>query len=259
MGNFLQKQGRMLLTNRYYTYFLVVLLALLPFVGWLSLSVIALIVLRKGSHEGFKVMLLGFATALAIKLFYGTVPYEYPTTIATFLLCYLSALALRASMSWTTLLTITLVGSLMLMAFMYTFFPQLILNEFNLVIAILRRAGMDEKLLQLGNLAANPLGQLGLACYLLGVQVLSVVFSSLSSLILARYTQSLLYEPGGLKRELLSIKVMRFTVVILVMVVYAAYQHYPLAIGMLPILLTYFITAGMMAMFTWIKKKDERT
>lgn len=255
MGNFLQKQGLYLLTNRSYAYLLTALLAVIPFASWLSLSVIALVTLRKGSYEGFKILITGLLLAVLMSSQSSVIPFELPTILATYGLTYISALALRAALDLKMLVAAIAALSILIIILVHGLWPELIIQQLDVLIGLFQKVLPEGQMLQV--VLADKLNKTVLANYLLGIQVLSIVISALSSLMMARYVQSLLFYPGGLRQELLSFKAAKVFVLGLLLTSIGVYYHYPLAISCLPILLVYVMSAGILVLFKLIAKKKD--
>lgn len=256
MSNFLQRQGSLILKNKSYAYFLTALLALLPFANWLSLSVIALVTLRKGSFEGSKILLIGLCTAMIINSHSHILPFELPALLATFVFCFLGALALRASASWKMLIAAMVTVGLGLIALIHWLAPSSILLEFDALLGLFQKVLPDGSWFQSIDVT-SPANRQVLANYLLGIQMLSILISALSSLMLARHIQALLYHPGGFREELLAFKATRIGVFVLIICCIATYQHYAMALSFLPLLLVYVMAAGMVVLFKiLLREKD---
>src|ERR1700722_18885741 len=99
INSFLHKQCYYLLQNERYALFLVAILAVIPFASWLSLAIIALITLRTGEYQGFKVLLVGVSLAILASHRAIAIPYTIPAILITFLLGYLAAWLLRVTAS----------------------------------------------------------------------------------------------------------------------------------------------------------------
>ena len=84
-----------------------------------------------------------------------------------------------------------------------------------------------------------------LANYLLGVQAVGVMLSSILSLALARFVQSQVYYPGGFKQEIFNLRGDKVGLVLLLAMMFAANQGNVIAIDVLPALLFYFLLAGL--------------
>jgi len=255
MGNFLQKQGVYLLRNKPYAYFLTAALAFVPCASWLSVSVIALVTLRKGSYEGFRLFLLGLALTLIISSWHVLLPFELPIIGLTFGLTYVAALALRMSVSLKMLITGLVLFGLFMMLCIQWLWPIAITEQFEALMVLLQKSLPDEVFKTI--FSQNTKNQSLLANYLLGIQMLSIILSTLSSMMMARYIQSLIYYPGGFRNELLTFKATRIGVFLLLISSIGAYYHYPLAISALPTLLVYLMAAGMLVLFKLMVKKKE--
>lgn len=256
MGNFLQKQGNQLLKNQHYAYFLTIILAFIPFFSWVSLSVIALVTLRKGSGEGFKVLVAGVAAAVLASGLHTVLPYEGVAILATFSLGFVAAVVLRNAPDWKVVVSVVTGIVLFLMALIHVFLPGQITEQFQMMLALFRTIAQGESMVRLLDTRTDVNQQL-LANYLLGIQVCSIVISALLSLALARYIQSVLFYPGGFRRELLAFRATRFGAVMLFAAAFGAYQHYPIAVSCLPILVVYLMAAGMILFFNVISRKRD--
>lgn len=256
MGNFFQKQGHHLLENPYYAWFLVLVLAFVPFFSWLSLSVIALVTLRKGSNDGFKVLVAGVTAAVFSSRLHTVVPYEGVAILATFSIGFVAALVLRNAANWKMVVSVILAIVLSIMALIHILLPGYVAEQFQMMIALFRTIAQGEPLVRLLD-AQSGVNQQLLANYLLGIQVFSIVFSALTSLTFARYVQSILFYPGGFRRELLAFGATRFGVFMLFVSALGAYQHYPIAVSFLPILVVYLMAAGMILFFNVISRERD--
>ena len=256
MGNFLQKQGHQLLTNQYYAYFLVIALAFLPFFSWLSLSVIALVTLRKGSNEGFKILVAGVSAAVLAAGLHSLLPYEGVAILATFSLGFGAAVVLRNVPDWKVLVSVVIGIVLLMIALIHMFLPGQITEQFQVMLALFRTVAKGESMVRMLDTQTDANQQL-LANYLLGVQVCSIVITALVSLALARQIQSALFYPGGFRKELLAFRATRFGAVMLFVTAYGAWQHYPIAVSCLPILVVYLMSAGMILFFNVISRKRD--
>ncbi|MDH5738165.1 MAG: hypothetical protein OEZ23_07620 [Gammaproteobacteria bacterium] len=162
--------------------------AILPLMQWLSVSAVALVLLRKGIGEGSVLAAWGFILA-AIAYYYENNPGNMLLILGTVLL----ALILRISVSWElTLLAAVLVGGLNGWLF------EILAPEY-----LVQATQFLEKLLaQQMNEGASVPGSSELAGYVM----LGQTWAMLVFLIVARYWQALLYNPGGFQQEFHSLK-----------------------------------------------------
>lgn len=172
----------------------------LPLLYWLGAAAVCLVLLRRGLKDALGVLALGLLPALIWWLQLGD-----PRVLLVLLGSSILALVLRASESWVRTLLVSvalgLVYSVMLGA---AFRPQIealsqeIVKILPLALGDLyQQLSVDERA-RLASLIAPVLT--GLIAALL--QILSVL-----SLILGRYWQALLYNPGGFGREFRSTRI----------------------------------------------------
>ncbi|MDP1604648.1 MAG: hypothetical protein Q8M03_15445 [Legionella sp.] len=255
IGSFLHKQGQYLLQNQLYALVMTAALAAIPFAAWLSLSVVALVTLRKGGYDGFKVLVAGLTVAIITASQSTVLPYTISSVVMTFSMGYIAALMLRFSASWKIvtgfMLTMALLGMLLIACLL----PDYIMEQFQVLLTLFRSIEQGEIVVRLLDSHSGANQEL-LANYLLGVKAFSIVLSALSSLMLARYIQSLLFNPGGFRAEILEFRASRIGVLLLVISAIGAYQGNLVAVSCLPILVVYLMAAGMSLLFNIMSRKQ---
>ena len=257
LSNYIQKQGTHLLTNKRYATLCAVLLAMAPFTAWLSLFVVALVVLRKGWREG-TLFLMPVATAhFAFSLVSFTVSGAIINTLLTFLPCYLAACTLYLTTSWRAVASVFFLQVLLVVVLLQMFMPEFIMAQYLYVQAGIREAQPDGALLGLMN-DTSSMKQIIFANYLLGIQAVTVVFSATLSLMLARSMQAQLYYPGGFKLEALAFRGNKIELFLLVAIFVAAMQYSVVAINILPILMFYSVLAGLSLCANTLASKKTR-
>lgn len=256
MGNYLQKQAHYLLKNQYYAYFLAAILAFIPFFSWVSLSVVALVTLRKGSSDGFRVLVAGVTAAILSSGLHTGLPYEGATILATYSIGFIAALLLRSTACWIAVVSVILAIVLSVITLLHILLPEFIIEQFHVMLALFRTITQGDSVIRLLE-AGTGVNQQLLANYFLGIQAFSIVCSALLSLALARHLQSILFYPGGLRKELLAFRATRLGVFMLLVSALGAYQHYPIAVSFLPILVVYLMAAGMILFFNVISRERD--
>lgn len=256
LGDFLGKQGRFLLENDHYALMYIAVLALMPFAAWLSAAVVALITLRKGWLDGFKGFVVAVVVLMAASLM--SVPFSSAviTAVMALLPCYLTAAVLHSTASWRLAGSVIVLLALLVIVLIHWLSPDFITNQFQYIQAILKEIGRESSDTSVNSLLNNQdtLNQIDIANYLVGVQSVSVVMTAIASLLLARSIQSRLFYPGGFRQEMLSFRASALGVILLVIATIGAYQHNPLAISCLPILVTYYVCAGLSLSFCILAK-----
>ena len=254
MSNFWQKQSQYLLQNDRYAWLLVAALAFIPFAAWTSLAIVIFITLRKSSYSGFMALVIGLLVVAFSSQQTLSLPYNNAAIIVTFIIGYMEALVLRYTRNLNTTITMTVLVVLSGLLLVHCLVPEYVNKQYELLVLMFSAIEKEGTLAQVLN------GQLGtnadlLANYFLGVKSLCVVFSALSSLMLARSIQSRLFYPGGFKKEILGFRASQISVLLLVFSAIGAYQNNYVAISCLPLLVIYLMTAGMVLFFNVIKNK----
>lgn len=254
MRGFLYKQSQYLLQNELYALLVTAILSFVSFTDWLALMVISLITLRKGSYDGAKVLITGTSVAIVAATWNVNLPYTISAIVITYILSYLAALVLRASASWKMVGGFVLSIALAAILLIQELLPQFIFEQYQSLLILLKTIEKgDGPLLSL--LTNQNLSQELLANYLLGVKALSIIFSVLVSLMMARSIQSTLFYPGGFREEMNAFRASRIVVILLVICASAAYQRNAIAISCLPVLVVYLMIAGMGLIFSIMSKK----
>lgn len=257
LGDFLGKQGRFLLENDHVALVYIAILAVVPFAAWLSSAVIALITLRKGWSAGFKGLIVGVGIFSVLSLLsMPFLPALITSTIA-FLPCYLTAGVLHSTASWKVAGFVLVLQVLVALVLLHWFAPELIMNQYQYIAKMLKEMAKESSDSSLASLLndQNALSQQIFANYFLGIQSVSIVLSSLISIGLARSVQSRIFYPGGFKQEMLSFRASGLGVILLVLAAVGAYKHDPLAISCLPILVMYYVAAGLSLGFSLFAKE----
>lgn len=169
---------------------------LLPPLSYLSAATVALVTLRKGSQAG-ALILAAACVAVGLLLFVSTGQpwFALSLALALWLPVWLLSVVLRSTVSMaSTFLAAAMVGIVLVIG-LYLFldepavFWQRALEEF--FGEMLKQAGIDEP----GTLLQ------GLARIMTGVAAATMVVGYLASLLLARWWQAALYNPGGFRQE----------------------------------------------------------
>lgn len=173
--------------------------AVLPLLYWLGAAAGCLVLLRRGLKDALGVLALGLLPALAWWLY-----SDDPRALMVLLGSWSLALVLRASESWSRVLLVSIAMGVVFAVVLGTVFaPQiemlaqaLIKVMPSLLGDVYQKLSVDEQA-QFASLIAPVLT--GLIAALL--QIVSVL-----SLIVGRYWQALLYNPGGFGREFRAIR-----------------------------------------------------
>lgn len=162
----------------------------------LSPATVALVVLRKGWREGALVALWAALPLVAMLYAAAMTPMLVWASLLTVVVVVIAALVLRGTSSWQSALLALVGGSAAVVLAMGQLLSAEVVafgESLKAMFAQMRAAGRGL------DLDPDPLMVLGLLAWVMAV-------SGLGSLLLGRWWQALLYNPGGLGRELRALR-----------------------------------------------------
>lgn len=172
-----------------------VIAASLPFLQWLATAVVSLVVLRRGPAEGGFVLLWTLLPMLLAYYLVGDV-----TSVVVLLGVALMAFVLRTTISWElTLLASVVLGVVGVL--LVELLAADVLNEFvrfyrELMLEIQKQAQTQNPsaVVEVPSMEATK-------ALLAGVLTMGYAMSMIGILVLGRWWQSMLYNPGGFQQE----------------------------------------------------------
>jgi hypothetical protein len=240
----LQRQARRVLENEKYALLAAMLLAALPYMGWLALALVALVTLRKGVPAGGKLLIPVMLVHVLLSMISAPVFVAILGACLNVVPCYLAACVLRLTSSWRAVAGLLLGLVVLGVALVQGFTPDFIGEQYaHLEAALQALASSQVNILDFW--ASRGASSLVLAHYLLGVQAASLAFSAMVPLFFARSIQSQLFYSGGFREEMLTFRGDKTSLMVLVSLIALAYSEQFLAIDALPLVLFYFILAGL--------------
>jgi len=159
--------------------------AVLPLLGWLSTVIVALVCLRHGAFAGFLVLLWA-CLPISVALYYVGDPSPLIAMVGTFLM----AVMLRQALSWELVLVASVVLSGVGALIFELTATDLLARFVEFYIEYLQRVD--------ASIALQPDQALPL---LLGFFASGQAFAMVVMLMIARWCQSALYNPGEFKKE----------------------------------------------------------
>ncbi len=243
VNGFICRQGQLLLENNRYAVFCALFLALFPYTTWLSLAIIALVTLRKGWRDGAMLLMPVLTAYLTCALVSFSVCSSIINTLLTFLPCYLAACLLGLMVSWRSVANAFFVLLILISASLHVFVPEFITNQYLYLYKVIHEA--QPELLSKYLNDVNGYNQTILANYFFGLQWVSLFISVIMPLLMARFVQSRLFYPSGFRHEILTFRGNRMGLFMLVMMLFAVSQGKVIAMNALPILVFYFLLAGL--------------
>lgn len=183
---------------------LMMLLSLMiPGLFWLGAIAASLVLLRKGVNPALQASLVGFVIALLISGYFGQ-----PMPLLALVGSLLMAQTLRVTVSWVETLLVNALFSFVCIIWFYIN-PTLAMQRELQVFVAQTQAELVTLLQQSFQLTQE---QLALITGFLPPLMISVIFVlviqvfCIISVVVARYLQALLYNPGGFKQEFYSLR-----------------------------------------------------
>jgi hypothetical protein len=236
------KQCQSILENRHYALFYAVAFALLPFMAWISVAIVALVTLRKGSKQGLDVLLPVLVIHSVPLMFVLPTQSALINAAIAYVPCYIVALCLRRSANWKDVFSVFFVLSLFVSVLMHLINPSFSMHQFGLIKKLLASHDEYTNLLEA---SLSYRSEVDLSELFFGLQLFSLVMTSLASLALARLVQARLFQPGGFKLEFLAFRGGRIAFFMLISAAVGAYYSQSIALNMLPLVLGYFLITGI--------------
>ncbi|HBI21540.1 MAG TPA: hypothetical protein DDY37_02975 [Legionella sp.] len=243
VNGFIHQQAMRILENNRYSLVLAVFFALLPYTTWLSLSIIALVTLRKGWREGALLLMPVMTAYFARSLASAPTIVAIVNTLLTYLPCYLVTCVLGRTASWRSVAAFFCILIACCVILLQALMPELIPAQFQYVSSAIREMHPDAFARFMDD--TSGISQQVLANYLFGLQLVGLVFAATLPLALARAVQSQLYYPGGFKQEMHGLRSNKAGLLMLVVVFIAVSQNKVIAMNMLPLFVFYFLLAGL--------------
>lgn len=240
----IQTQLGKALESERYALILAMVLAAIPYMGWLAEALIAFVTLRKGAKVGVQLLLPVILVHTLLSVF--AFPVYVALTIATLnvLPCFVAAWVLKKTKSWQQV-AFSLFGLVVLgVMLLHLVLPSFIAEQFKHLEMILE--GLSSSTTEiLGFWQQKGISREALANYLVGIQATSIVFSSLIPVFLARSIQAQLFYPGGFRKEVLHFRANKYGLFVFFALSIAAFNNVYLAMNLLPIVLFYYVLAGL--------------
>lgn len=252
-----KKQAELILSSRKQALLYAVLFALLPYCTWLAMVVIALVTLRKGQQEGMRILatvMLAHGSVLWMSMPLYAVIFNL---LLVFAPVYMAAYVLRVTSNWQAVSAALFFLVILSSLFIQQMVPEWVMSQYAMLQSIVQASQSDHVLSKwLNDTSGFP--ALALANYTLGIQLMSAVLSIWSALLLARSLQSQLFYPGGFKQELLTFRGNRLSFIVMLLLCVAAWQWNVVAMNVLPVLVLFYLLAGLSLCANFIMGKLSR-
>ena len=217
-----------------------VITAILPLLYWVSAAAVGLITLRRGLTDGLGVLLWVLLPAGAWAV------VGDPTPLSVIAGTFILAAVLRQSVSWTQTLVAAMVVGLFTSLLLDAMLGELLNQIIDMVQEMFRQSVEGQ----------TQLNSEGLRQLLLGGFGAVHTAMMLSSLVLARWWQALIYNPGGFRGEFHALRIPPLMSGIILLIIVAG-PHLGLeSARWLPMLLLPWIMAGVALLHGSVAKRD---
>lgn len=220
--------------------------AWIPLFGWMADVITCFVTLRKGPKEGLAILpwsllpnIVYASLSSSSNLMMVTVIYSL---IGTSVASYLLATLLRETNSWSIVLEIAGLLGILTVIIVHIVNPNIAIHWVADLNNYIKANGGD---LQQLSMPDTQEALKFFASIIVGLQMAALIIGDLFNIFLARYMQSLLYNPGAVQDELRNIRLSLTTVVIsLIVVGLASFGKVSFAVDCMPIVILIFVLAG---------------
>lgn len=239
--NVMQSLAEYVMRGRKQAIGMTLLFNLIPFLGWISDVIMALVTLRKGAKEGMVILLWAILPSVVFAVL-GYSQLWFYNILGGSVVIYLLALVLRNTQSWVMVLYVTVLLGVVGVISVHIYNPDIITvwdKQLNNYFQLLKQQWDTTKIANAQQMLAV------LAKLATGIQIVFLMISNLVSLLFARWWQSLLYNPGALRPELCNIRLSFIAIGILFVFVLGSLGGVAVAIDNIPVVIMPFVFAGL--------------
>lgn len=242
---FAKRAADFVLANRVRAGLIALAASLLPLLSFVSFMVVGLVTLRKGLADGALVLVWAVVPSIALMISTGPSLTFYELVIFYVLLLALAEVLRRYS-SWGVVLEIVIVLFVVMIVLAHLFVPDLqawwSIHLNKMAQPIIQSVSQAE-----GQAGAKKMSEsIALAArFGTGLSLSLIMLWSVIMLFLSRWWQAVVFNPGGLRKELLAFRLGRLvTIAFLICAVLAVFRN-ALAMDCLPIFVVGFAIVGL--------------
>ncbi len=241
--SWLEESSKKLIERPGMAYAFIAIAATMPVLSTIAAVLLAFITLRKGMQEGARAFLAatlghGLAVFLLADVSLNT---ALGLAMLSFAPVYLTALALRKFASWSVVAGAMLIQAALASLTVNLWMPGFLTALYGSLAPRLAEMPQLTVMFSKSSSYSHP----ELSHLLFSGQLLAQAFSTGLSLLFARYLQARCYNPGGLKSELQAFRAGRPALAVFAALLLADYLHLLAAVDLLPMVLFYFVLAGL--------------
>jgi hypothetical protein len=250
---FLRRFTDYILQSRLHAVLVAFVIAVAPVIGSISIVIAALITLRKGSREGALVVAAATLGAVLQYIVYpasnesGMAMAVILALIASNVLTWLFAIMLRQYSYWNLTLEVAALVGIFAVIAAHIVYPGIQDWWQTQLTAYLSKAASNVDLVKPdAETIAAQVELVGIMKqYATGLVIASLLFNALLQLLIARWWQAVMFNPGELRKELHQIRLSYATGILFVIGAVLSYGRVEMAMDIMPVLLMVFFIAGL--------------
>jgi len=233
------------------------LIAFIPVLGMVSILIAGLVTLRKGAYEGALVLLAATLPYLLGFLVSGTaISEQEPLTqiiiwvfVVSNVLTWFFAIVLRKFNNWSFTLELAALLGVLIIGIVHIIYPDIQqwwavqLNAYFAKTAEV--VGKIKGEAAVAGLERQAQAVAAAKYFATGLIAVSILFNVLLQLLIARWWQAAMFNPGGLRKELLQIRLGHVTALVFAVEIILSYTGNDFALDTLPVLYGAFFAAGL--------------
>ena len=237
------------------------LLGFIPVVGLISSLIAALVTLRKGAQEGALVFV---AATLPILLVYAGMPSNHlpaeaisPIDIVIMIgsinaITWVSALILRQYSSWSFVLDVVGLLSVIVIVALHVAYPGITDWWQSWLTNYFQAVGLGDNTHAMANMV------MGIKDYATGLVTIMLSLYALLILLVARWWQDAVFNPGGLRQELMSIRLSYVLGTVFLIGLVLSFWNLPVVMDVVPVLYMIFALAGLSLLHYTVKATNAK-
>ncbi len=238
------------------------LLAFIPVIGTVSILIATLVTLRKGAFEGALVLI---ASTLPLALSYamsgGTEDMSFTLVILVIMifsniLTWFFAVILERFNTWNFTLELAALLGVLSIGVIHMLYPDVqTWWEGHLTTYFAKTVEMADKISasDASSAEARAMAVAAIKPYATGFVTVAILSNALLQLLIARWWQAAMFNPGGLRQELHRIRLGHVAGVIFVLGILLAYVGNEFALDSMPVLYVTFFVAGLSVIHYFLK------
>lgn len=232
--------------------------AIVPLLGWVSVVIMALITLRKGAQQGLIVLLVASIPSIVLLYLGVNVPWVIIMLLGN-ILTWVLAIVLRNQVLWSSVLTTCIVSTVLVAFTLRLVFPNLDAVWYSILHVLYIQANKDASIFwQIpANIDLNTYVRT-MSRLITPVLILVQVVLSVTNLLIARWWQASLFNPGGFGKEISQIRlgyvVLGFALIVLAAIFFGIKAGW----DVLPTIIAAFFFVGIVVFHQIVKQKKSK-